>query len=1273
MKISTLTIEMAANVARLRRDMDNAQKVVDGAMGKIQSAAKFASGALAALGVGMAVSSIVNWTRQAINAADEAGKMASRVGLATSQVAGLQLAFELSGVQASQFAPLMAKVAEQAAKANPAFAAMGVATRDASGGLRGTRDLIADVADKFKGYQDGAAKTALAMQLFGEQGANLIPLLNDGSQALDEMDAKAKELGLTVDESTAKAAAEFNDTLAILWKSISGGGQEIAARLLPVLNTLAGQIVQVMSDTDALNKISQFLTATFKILYSVGLVVVKTFQALGVSLGSLIAALISASSGEFTVAKNIITNAFDEISAMVKDAANSMSEVWSEEQNAAIKSYASNIGAVREAQGKLPAPVLQTAAAFRAQAEASKSAAKAAKDLADIRTKSGAITQRAIDTAVEDVKSLRASNAALRDQIKRIGLTSAAMAALDAQKLQAQILDQQALVMAAQMAGADAVQIKAMQDKVDLLKEQGELMRDKQVKEAADEYRKTEASAWDQTWAQVSQSFVDQLMQGGKNVKEYLKDLFRTLVLRPILAPIGAAVGSMFSSGAMASSAAGGDMGSSLGVVSNIKSVYDTVIGGFAALGDSVAFAAQDLGAWMVQNTTGVLNSAGAELMANANAIGTAASYVGGVAAGIGLGTWISGDKAAFGDANIATVAGTAIGAVIAGPIGAAIGGALGGVFNQAFGMGSKQTRATGITGSFSAGGADVRTYADWYQEGGWFRSDRSGTNYGALDATLKAVLDGAVGATFAATKDYARVLGLATDNIGGFTQSIRLNLKGLSAADQEKAIADALSSFGDALVSSTLPQIAAFTKLGETTGAALARLGGSLRSVNQVFDTLNQTLLSGLAGGDAASKLLDLFGGAEGFVSSTSAYFQAYYTDAERAAIYTRQLGTAFASMGMALPSTIAAYRDLVDAQDLSTAAGRQAYAALMSLAPTFAEVAKTSQAAADAAAQEAKTKIDALRKSGQAISDWLGVLQGATTGGIVSLAMARRDYVQQLSLSRAGDVDALGQITGAASSYLDAAKAQARTGAEYRAIVAQVSAEMSALPVVRGWQDEVLAKLALINASTGAVGDYTSATETNTADAIDALKRQIEVTALLNNEGLFAVSTNTAKALDNQVSMISYLKSIDASNAAMSSKTASSGGGGGGGGGLISSIIGWLFADGAAFTGQGVYTQPTPFSFGGGKLGVMGEAGAEAVMPLQRTAGGRLGVSADNPALIAEMRALREQVDLLHAAMRATAVATTRTADLTKRVTRNGEGMVVQTDGTTVETVAA
>ena len=45
-------------------------------------------------------------------------------------------------------------------------------------------------------------------------------------------------------------------------------------------------------------------------------------------------------------------------------------------------------------------------------------------------------------------------------------------------------------------------------------------------------------------------------------------------------------------------------------------------------------------------------------------------------------------------------------------------------------------------------------------------------------------------------------------------------------------------------------------------------------------------------------------------------------------------------------------------------------------------------------------------------------------------------------------------------------------------------------------------------------------------------------------------------------------------------------------------------------AFASGGVVNAPTPFTFGTNRLGVMGEAGPEAVLPLKRGSNGQLGV---------------------------------------------------------------
>ncbi|NLV23884.1 MAG: hypothetical protein GXY54_03750, partial [Deltaproteobacteria bacterium] len=227
--IGILTIEMAANVARLQKDMEHARKSVDGAMAKIRQSAALAAKALGAIGIGLSVATLTGFIRGAINAADGMAKMAQKTGLAVEELAGVQLAFRQSGAESASFQMGMAKLTVAISEGNKHFNQMGLSTKNADGSLKSTRQMLGEVADKFASYQDGAAKAALAIKLFGESGAGLIPLLNGGAQGLADYDEKARTLGLTLDTSTAKAAERFNDTLDLAGQGLQGIARQVAA------------------------------------------------------------------------------------------------------------------------------------------------------------------------------------------------------------------------------------------------------------------------------------------------------------------------------------------------------------------------------------------------------------------------------------------------------------------------------------------------------------------------------------------------------------------------------------------------------------------------------------------------------------------------------------------------------------------------------------------------------------------------------------------------------------------------------------------------------------------------------------------------------------------------------------------------------------------------------------------------------------------------------------------------------------------------------------
>lgn len=87
----------------------------------------------------------------------------------------------------------------------------------------------------FQKMPAGAKKSQLALQLFGKQGQQLLPLLNSSTTSIDDLKAKAEELGLIMSDDAVNAAVEYGDSLDDLNRTFTGFKNQIGAKLLPVL------------------------------------------------------------------------------------------------------------------------------------------------------------------------------------------------------------------------------------------------------------------------------------------------------------------------------------------------------------------------------------------------------------------------------------------------------------------------------------------------------------------------------------------------------------------------------------------------------------------------------------------------------------------------------------------------------------------------------------------------------------------------------------------------------------------------------------------------------------------------------------------------------------------------------------------------------------------------------------------------------------------------------------------------------------------------------
>ncbi len=93
-------------------------------------------------------------------------------------------------------------------------------------------DALGQVADRFAGMKDGSEKTALAVQLFGKQGVELIPILNKGRDAINEMTAAAKEMGLVMTTETTQAVTRLKQVLDNLSDRAEGAALNMGSGLV---------------------------------------------------------------------------------------------------------------------------------------------------------------------------------------------------------------------------------------------------------------------------------------------------------------------------------------------------------------------------------------------------------------------------------------------------------------------------------------------------------------------------------------------------------------------------------------------------------------------------------------------------------------------------------------------------------------------------------------------------------------------------------------------------------------------------------------------------------------------------------------------------------------------------------------------------------------------------------------------------------------------------------------------------------------------------------
>jgi hypothetical protein len=224
-----------------KASLKNAKKSLDSFADGVAS---FAKGAVLAAPVA-AFAGLTASMKSAIDAGGELNDMMARTGAEGEGLFVMQKAFENAGLAASQvpqalnrMQKALAGVNTEGEPTNKAFEKLGLSVSDLI-----AQDPVAafkSIQKSISAIEDPAQRTAIAMELFGKSGGEMLAVLTD-SGAFEQAAMQVGGLGKTLADNAAALDA-VGDSLGQVGIKFQQIGAEVAASLLPQMQDLGEKI-----------------------------------------------------------------------------------------------------------------------------------------------------------------------------------------------------------------------------------------------------------------------------------------------------------------------------------------------------------------------------------------------------------------------------------------------------------------------------------------------------------------------------------------------------------------------------------------------------------------------------------------------------------------------------------------------------------------------------------------------------------------------------------------------------------------------------------------------------------------------------------------------------------------------------------------------------------------------------------------------------------------------------------------------------------------------
>lgn len=220
---------------------------------------------------------LISMTKEAASNADDLLTLASVTGTTTDSVQELNYMADLTDVSFDRIKDSlkettnkMQEAATGTGDAYEAYKRLKVEITNTDGSLRSAQDVFYDTIDALGEMKNKTERDALAMDLMSESAQELNPLIELGSEKMQEYAQEAHDMGYVLDRDALKSLQAVDDAYARLQKTQEGVKNQLAVEFAPYIEEFYGDVTTMVKDGGKAIKDSGIVDAFGMLLETVG-------------------------------------------------------------------------------------------------------------------------------------------------------------------------------------------------------------------------------------------------------------------------------------------------------------------------------------------------------------------------------------------------------------------------------------------------------------------------------------------------------------------------------------------------------------------------------------------------------------------------------------------------------------------------------------------------------------------------------------------------------------------------------------------------------------------------------------------------------------------------------------------------------------------------------------------------------------------------------------------------------------------------------------------